>query len=409
MCTHVFIWKRGRGRGRGSLSAQLCTLKESKHTNLPPCIPCYHTLKTHHIPIWHPTCYGVATISRLLKITSHFCKRALQKRPIIWTSLLIVATPYVMLPHTPNTPHTNVKAHPPCYHAIKLLVHGCKATHFMRPHTQTPHATLSHPTHHVTTHWNTSYSNLTPYIPMLLHTAMRHPTFPCYDTLQTHDMPSWHLAIHVITYSKPPMHQSDTLYSIWPHTPTLRTWIWHPRFHIPKHFRTPRRWNWHPAFYATTHSTPHGTTAGLKQFIRKPVLLKNTDTSSKSILVSATPPTPPPAPSPVTRSRSCYTRKRVMARLRTSQVLVVFSFLCAEWRNRYWSCLAGEKDDGSVSQTHFAFAGLCESVSADESGCMCVIVCVCARVFLCMCMYMYVCVCPCVCASVCVMDLSQKL
>ena len=28
-------------------------------------------------------CYGVATISRLLKITGLFCKRALQKRPIL--------------------------------------------------------------------------------------------------------------------------------------------------------------------------------------------------------------------------------------------------------------------------------------------------------------------------------------
>jgi len=44
--------------------------------------------------------YGVAMISRLLKITSLLCRissllRALlQKRPIIWWSLLIVATPY---------------------------------------------------------------------------------------------------------------------------------------------------------------------------------------------------------------------------------------------------------------------------------------------------------------------------
>ena len=40
--------------------------------------------------------YGVATISRLLKIIGLFCKRddTLQKRPIILRSLLIVATPY---------------------------------------------------------------------------------------------------------------------------------------------------------------------------------------------------------------------------------------------------------------------------------------------------------------------------
>ena len=45
-------------------------------------------------------CYGVATISRLLKIIGLFCKRALQKRPIFFKetynflrSLLIVATP----------------------------------------------------------------------------------------------------------------------------------------------------------------------------------------------------------------------------------------------------------------------------------------------------------------------------
>ena len=46
------------------------------------------------------TWYGVATISRLLKITSLFCRirlfyrAVLQKRPIILRSLLIVATPY---------------------------------------------------------------------------------------------------------------------------------------------------------------------------------------------------------------------------------------------------------------------------------------------------------------------------
>jgi len=44
--------------------------------------------------------YRVATMSRLLKMIGHFCKRPckrdyfLQKRPIIWRSLLIVATPY---------------------------------------------------------------------------------------------------------------------------------------------------------------------------------------------------------------------------------------------------------------------------------------------------------------------------
>ena len=47
--------------------------------------------------------YGVATISRLLRITVSFAKEPgqrdyiLQKRPIIWRSLLIVATPFVLL------------------------------------------------------------------------------------------------------------------------------------------------------------------------------------------------------------------------------------------------------------------------------------------------------------------------
>jgi len=46
--------------------------------------------------------YGVATISRLLKITRTFCKRALKrdcilpKRPIFWRSLLVIATPYMI-------------------------------------------------------------------------------------------------------------------------------------------------------------------------------------------------------------------------------------------------------------------------------------------------------------------------
>ena len=45
--------------------------------------------------------YGVATISRLLKIQVSFAKEPykrddiLQKRPIIFRSLLIAATPYV--------------------------------------------------------------------------------------------------------------------------------------------------------------------------------------------------------------------------------------------------------------------------------------------------------------------------
>jgi len=45
--------------------------------------------------------YGVATISRLLQIIRHFCKRAhkrgyiLQKSPVIWRSLLIEATPSI--------------------------------------------------------------------------------------------------------------------------------------------------------------------------------------------------------------------------------------------------------------------------------------------------------------------------
>jgi len=47
--------------------------------------------------------YGVATISRLLRITVSFAKvldqrdYIPQKRPIIWRSLLIVATPFVLL------------------------------------------------------------------------------------------------------------------------------------------------------------------------------------------------------------------------------------------------------------------------------------------------------------------------
>ena len=54
--------------------------------------------------------YGVAMISRLLKIVGLFCKRALyrdyilQKSPIILKSLLIVATPYLA---DPPHPHQN--------------------------------------------------------------------------------------------------------------------------------------------------------------------------------------------------------------------------------------------------------------------------------------------------------------
>ena len=50
--------------------------------------------------------YEVASISRLLKIIDLFCRiwyfyRALlQKRHIILRSLLIVATPYLAIPHT---------------------------------------------------------------------------------------------------------------------------------------------------------------------------------------------------------------------------------------------------------------------------------------------------------------------
>jgi len=57
--------------------------------------------------------YGVATISRLLKIIGLFCKRALwkrqilQKRPRILRSLLIVATPYPPPPqHMKTLNHT---------------------------------------------------------------------------------------------------------------------------------------------------------------------------------------------------------------------------------------------------------------------------------------------------------------
>jgi len=53
-------------------------------------------------------CYGVATISRLLKMYVSFAeyrlfnRALLQKRPVIWRSLLIVATPYC---RTTVTPH----------------------------------------------------------------------------------------------------------------------------------------------------------------------------------------------------------------------------------------------------------------------------------------------------------------
>jgi len=52
------------------------------------------------------TCYGVASISRLLKIIGLFCKEPykrddiLQKRPMFLGSLLIVATPYEVSWHT---------------------------------------------------------------------------------------------------------------------------------------------------------------------------------------------------------------------------------------------------------------------------------------------------------------------
>jgi len=51
--------------------------------------------------ILSPYYYGVATISRLLKVIDLFCgislfyRAVLQKRPLILRSLLIVATPYV--------------------------------------------------------------------------------------------------------------------------------------------------------------------------------------------------------------------------------------------------------------------------------------------------------------------------
>jgi len=51
------------------------------------------------LPLLHIVLYGVATISRLLKIIgfgiSWFYRALLQKRPTILRSLLIVATPYV--------------------------------------------------------------------------------------------------------------------------------------------------------------------------------------------------------------------------------------------------------------------------------------------------------------------------
>jgi len=60
----------------------------------------------YRLPCHYPcllTChYGVATISRLLIFKGLFCRNSLfnrallQKRPIIWRSLLIIATPYVL-------------------------------------------------------------------------------------------------------------------------------------------------------------------------------------------------------------------------------------------------------------------------------------------------------------------------
>jgi len=44
---------------------------------------------------WSIYLYGVATMSRRLKFTGLFYRALLQKRPVIWKSLLTEATPYV--------------------------------------------------------------------------------------------------------------------------------------------------------------------------------------------------------------------------------------------------------------------------------------------------------------------------
>ena len=55
MCAHVYV--------RVCIRAQVCT-----HT---------HSLSLLALYLANSSCYGVATISRLLKITGLFCKRAL--------------------------------------------------------------------------------------------------------------------------------------------------------------------------------------------------------------------------------------------------------------------------------------------------------------------------------------------
>ena len=52
----------------------------------------YTYILTHHLDLW-TCCYGVATISRLLKITGLFCKRALQKRPVFCKETCIFKHP----------------------------------------------------------------------------------------------------------------------------------------------------------------------------------------------------------------------------------------------------------------------------------------------------------------------------
>jgi len=117
------------------------------------------------------SCYGVATISRLLKIIVSFAKESykreyiLQKKPIILRSLLIVATPYtytwfihvipiVMLLEfvcvsyvccsgATATHHCNTLQQ----HAAMLLLQHTTATHYsntlLQQHTHVPHAVLS--------------------------------------------------------------------------------------------------------------------------------------------------------------------------------------------------------------------------------------------------------------------------
>ena len=60
---------------------------------------CVYLSMRMRIPLfYYDSCYGIPTISKLLKIISLFCKRArdyvLQKRAMILRSLLIVDTPY---------------------------------------------------------------------------------------------------------------------------------------------------------------------------------------------------------------------------------------------------------------------------------------------------------------------------